>query len=269
MNEKIPLRFFLITFLWSWLLWLPFVLESLGFISINANVRSSTLMPALFLGAFGPAVGACYSVWTLKGKSELGVFLKSFMSVRFGWKVWLSIFGILGGVNIIAWYIPELFGHDRLLMLLPTIYVFPAVWLFMIFLGGGQEEIGWRGYIMPLIESKYGYCIGSIILGVVWSCWHIPLWFIPGTNQVYMPFIAFLIGHVGLSFFLSWIIRASDKKPLAGLIAHGTSNALISILPTFIVDVNAFQLRFWIHQILLLIVGVLIIVALKRRLASH
>jgi len=268
MNDKIPLRFFLITFLWSWFFWIPIVLASLGFYSISTNVRSIIIMPALFLGAFGPAVGACYSVYTLKGKAKLREFLKSFLSVRFGWKVWLSIFGILGCINFIAWYIPELFSYDRLYMFLPTIYVFPAVWLFMIFLGGGQEEIGWRGYIMPLLESKYGLWIGNIILGVVWSFWHIPLWFIPETNQVYMPFMAFVIGHIGLSFFLSWVIKAADGKPLSGLIAHGTSNAFISIFPTFVMEANVIQTRFWIHEILLVVVGAIFMIALSRRLVN-
>lgn len=268
MKEKIPLRFFVVTFLWSWFFWLPFVLTNLGFYSINNNVRSIIIMPSLFIGAFGPVVGACYSVWTLKGKGELGKFLKSFISIRFGWKVWLSIFGVLGCTNIIAWYIPELFSYDRLQMLLPNLYVFPAVWLFMVFLGGGQEEIGWRGYIMPFLESKYGLWTGNIILGVVWSFWHIPLWFISETNQIYMPFLAFVIGHIGLSFFLSWVIKASNGKPLSGLIAHGTSNAFISIFPTFIMEVSVIQMRFWIHEILVLVVGIIFMIALKRSLGN-
>ena len=55
----------------------------------------------------------------------------------------------------------------------------------MVFLGGGQEEIGWRGYILPFLENKFGRWLGSGILGLIWAFWHLPLWFIPGTNQTY------------------------------------------------------------------------------------
>jgi uncharacterized protein len=263
MNDKIPFRFFVVTFLWSWILWLPFVLV---IPAGDTSLRSILLMPALFLGAFGPALAAFYSVWSLKGKAALREFLKSFLSMRFGWKVWLSIFIVLGCVNLTAWYIPELFGYDRLQMLLPTIYVFPIVWLFMVVLGGGQEEIGWRGYIMPILESRFGLWAGNIILGLVWSLWHIPLWFIPETNQVYMPFAAFVLGHIGLSFFLSWVIKTSGGKPLSGLIAHGTSNAFVAIFPTFVMSFNVIQWRFWIHEILILLVGFVFMISMKKKI---
>lgn len=268
MNSKIPLRFFVITFLWSWLLWSPFVLVHFDIYDIRIDLRSGLIFTALFLGAFGPALGAFFSVWSLQGKAQLGEFLKSFLSLKFGWKVWATIFVVLGAINFMAWFIPELWNFNRLYMLLPNIYVFPIVWLFMIFLGGGQEEIGWRGYIMPLLESKYGLYLGNIILGAVWAIWHLPLYFISETNQNYMPFPAFLIGLIGLSFFLSWVIKASDGKPFSGLIAHGTANAFISIFPVFIREDNDLQLRFWIYQILILLVGIIFLMTLKRRLKN-
>jgi uncharacterized protein len=261
-------RFFVVTFLWTWLLWLPFALGSLGYISIDDDVRRALLFPALFLGAFGPAVGACYSVATLHGKSQLKTFLKSFLSIRFGWKVWISIFAVLGGINVVAWYIPELFGHDRLGMLLPSVFVFPVVWLFMVVLGGGQEEIGWRGYAMPLLESRYGLWTGNLILGLVWSLWHVPLWFIPESNQVYMPFAAFVIGHIGLSFFFSWVVKASNGRPGSALIAHGTSNAFISVFPTFVAATGVVQIRLWIHEPMIFVAGAIFMIALQSRLAG-
>jgi uncharacterized protein len=101
MNEKIPLRFFVITFLWSWLIWMPFVLMGIGVLSINDNI----MMPVRILGAFGPAVGAIYSIMTLKGRRENKIFLTSFLSLKFSWKMWVAIFLIIGLTNIVAWYI--------------------------------------------------------------------------------------------------------------------------------------------------------------------
>jgi uncharacterized protein len=118
-------------------------------------------------------------------------------------------------------------------MLLPNGYIFPLYWMVMVLLGGGQEEVGWRGYIMPFLESKYSLWIGNIILGITWTVWHIPLWFIPGTSQTYIPFIPFAIVSIGLSFILSWVIKRSDGRPISGLIAHGIFNAFIPLFPSY------------------------------------
>lgn len=256
MSEKLPLRFFVVTFAWSWLLWLPLVFGGLKIIPITKDLLTAITIPLIILGAFGPAVGAFVSLRTLKGKGAIGVYLKSFLSLKFGWKVWVSIFSVLGFSTAIAWYIPEMFGESRLPMLLPSIYIFPIYLVIMIFLGGGQEEIGWRGYILPFLEKRFGPWIGSTILGLIWAIWHIPLWFIPGTSQAYMSFAAFVILTLGLSFFLSWVIKSSGKRPMAGLIAHGTANAFIPVFPTIIMVTGAPQIRFWILAFLVLIIGI-------------
>lgn len=259
MTTDIPFRFFISTFAWSWLFWLP--LTTLSGLAISEIL----VYPAMFLGAFGPAFGACYSVWSLQGRGALLEFLKPFAALNIGWTLLVKIFLILGTVNAVAWFVPEMFGHERLGMLLPSIWVFPAVWLFMILLGGGQEEIGWRGYILPFLESRFGLWKGNILLGIVWSLWHLPLWFVPQANQGHMPFAAFVIGLIGLSFIFSWVMKAAHGKPFAALIAHGTSNALIALFPTFEQVAAGFQLRFWLHEALLLAMGVAVILWMKKQ----
>lgn len=261
---RVPLRFFVATFAWSWVVWSPFVLAGLGVLPFDEDLRSLLTTPAVMLGAFGPAFGACLAVWTQGGRAALAPFLRRFLSLRFGWRAWLAMFGVLGAVNVVAWYVPELFGAERAPMLLPSVFVFPVWWLLMVFFGGGQEEVGWRGYVLEPLEERFGLWGGNVVLGVVWSVWHVPLWFIPGTSQASMPFVAFTIGLVGLSFFFSWLMKAAGDRPLAGLMVHGTSNALIPLFPTIAMDADASQARWWLHQALLLAVGALFLLRVKR-----
>ena len=262
---RVPLRFFVVTFAWSWIVWTPLVLAGLGVLPLSEDVRALLTFPALALGAFGPAVGACFAVWTLEGRAALAAFLRRFLSLRFGWKAWLAMFVVLGAVNVVAWYLPELFGYARPPMLLPTALVFPVWWLLMVFLGGGQEEVGWRGYVMEPLEARFGLWGGNVVLALVWTAWHAPLWFIPGTTQASMPIVAFAIGTIGLSFFFSWLVKASGGRPLAGLMVHGTYNAFIPLFPTIATEEDPSQVRWWLHQVLLLVVGALFLWRVARR----
>lgn len=79
-TERIPIRFFIITFAWSWILWLPLVLCGFGIIPLSKDIFAAITVPVIGLGAFGPAVGALCSLRTTKGKGAIRTYLKSFLN---------------------------------------------------------------------------------------------------------------------------------------------------------------------------------------------
>jgi len=265
MNKDInfPVRFFLVTFVFSWVLWTPLVLGTLNIIPVSEKLLSVVRFPLIMLGAFGPLAGALAALRQEKGKGSSGKYRKRFLGFKLGWKGYLLPILIFGCRTFVAWYFPELFGEDRLPMLLPSIWVFIPVLIFMIFLGGGQEEFGWRGYALPLLENKFGIWYANIILGVIWALWHIPTWFITGTTQSHMNFGGFVLLMTGYSFIFSWIRRISGNRPFSGLYAHGLANAFIPVMPTFNLQNGVTQPRFWIWVTLTLLIGV-IITALRK-----
>jgi len=263
-NIKFPVRFFLITFIFSWLLWTPLVLGSLNIIPFSEKLLSSVRFPVIMLGAFGPLAGALFDLHHREGKGSGKKFLKSFLDFGSGWKSYVIPIIIFGCSTFIAWFFPELSGAKRLSMLLPSIWVFIPVLLFMIFLGGGQEEFGWRGYALPLLENKFGIWYANIILGVIWALWHIPTWFITGTTQSHMNFGGFVLLMTGYSFIFSWIRKISGNRPFSGLYAHGLANAFIPVMPTFNMQDGMTQPRYWIWVTLTLLIGV-VITALRKK----
>lgn len=257
MENRFPVRFFVVTFLWTWFFWLiPVILNGIGIISVE-NWKSSGFGILMILGVFGPMMGAIISLQTINGKESIKKYFKSYLSLNFGWKAWLAIILFAVLCTFIPWIIPEFFGEERLQTVLPSIYVLPLYIIFIMFLGGGQEELGWRGYIMPFLEKKFGLIIGSLMLGVIWAIWHIPLWFIPGGNQVYMSFFGFVIFCIGGSYVYSWIIELSGNRLLSGIITHGAGNALWEFFPMVVNNTNSKQTRFWISCILIFITGII------------
>jgi membrane protease YdiL (CAAX protease family) len=270
MNNKVrfPFRFFFITFIWSWIIWTPLVLGSLKIIPVSASLLSILTLPVIMLGVFGPLAGALLVLHKEKGKGSSGKYLHTFLDLRLGWKAYLIPIIIFGGSTYIAWFVPELFGEKRLSMLLPSIWLFIPYLLIMIFLGGGQEEFGWRGYALPLLENRFGIWRANFILGIIWASWHLPLWLITGTSQAFMNFGGFILLMIGYSFILSWIREISGDRPFSGLYVHGLFNALIPLMPPLIMEKNVPQLRFWIWVSLTFLIGILITILRNKKSVS-
>lgn len=257
-NDRNLFKFFSLAFLWSWIIWSPLVLAGFGIIPLSANLLKSITIPISIVAAFGPLFGALVTLRGENGKGSSILFLKSFLDLKLGWKAYIFPILILGGSTAIAWILPEFFGESRIPMLVPSVWIFAPYLLLMIFFGGGQEEFGWRGYALSRLEQRMGMWKANFFLGVIWACWHIPLWFIPGTSQTFMNFGGFILLTTGYSFLFSWIRNISGNKPFSGLFVHGVANAFIPFMPPLIMQNNVLQTRFWIWVILTFIVGLTI-----------
>lgn len=264
-NIRFPVRFFVITFIWSWICWTPLVLGSLKIIPFTDKLLSSLTLPVIIIGVFGPLAGALSVLHLEQGNDSSRKYLRRFLDLRLGWKVYFIPVLIFGGSTFIAWFSPEFSGEERLPMLLPSIWIFIPYLLFMIFLGGGQEEFGWRGYALPLLERKFGIWLANMILGIIHAFWHLPLWFITGTSQSYMNFGGFILLIVGYSFILSWIRKISGNRPFSGLYAHGLANAFIPFMPTLIMQKNLPQPHFWIWVTMTFLIGIIITILRKEK----
>ena len=262
---RFPFRFFIFTFLWSWIIWTPLILATFGIIPVSDKLLSILSIPVIIIGVFGPLAGALITLHKENGKGSAKKYLRSFIDFRLGWKAYVFPILIFGGSTFIAWFIPELFGEERLPMLLPSLWTFIPYLLIMILLGGGQEEFGWRSYALPILESKYGIWFANMILGIIHAFWHLPLWFITGTSQTYMNFGGFILLIVGYSYILSWIRKISGNRPFSGLYAHGLANAFIPLMPTLIMQKDLPQPHFWIWVVLTFIIGIIITIIRERK----
>ena len=86
------------------------------------------------------------------------------------------------------------------------------------------EELGWRGYALPKLLQRFSPLVASLILGMVWSLWHLPTFFLPGTPQYQQPVVAFLIMTTVYSIMLSWIFLHSRGSVLIATLFHGAIN---------------------------------------------
>ena len=104
-------------------------------------------------------------------------------------------------------------------------YLFILYIPLMIF-GGGLEEIGWRGIFQPLLETRFSFTVAALIEGIIWSIWHLPLWFVPNTSQGSMSFLAFSLYTITLGFTLAAVYRLTGSI-WAGILIHAWGNTIL------------------------------------------
>lgn len=117
----------------------------------------------------------------------------------------------------------------------------------LIYIGVG-EEIGWRGFALPRFQDGLGPLGGSIATGVVWACWHLPLFLMPGSSQYGEPLIGFVL------LVTCWTI------PMALFVGRSRGSVLPAILTHASVNLAAFALRYP-HTYVLQFWGIAAIVA--------
>jgi len=122
-------------------------------------------------------------------------------------------------------------GHTEMAL---TFYTF-----FLSLIGnliiGGLEEAGWMYILQPELDKKYGFVLSSVFVGIIWILWHVPLFFIPGTNhgEGLINFWMFAVQLIAFRFFNGAIYKISGKgRVFMCVLFHTMFNAASPIFGT-------------------------------------
>ncbi len=111
--------------------------------------------------------------------------------------------------------------------------------------------------------------MGTLLLGGLWSLWHLPLFLIPGYNGagsgflgISIPFVLFAISTTGLAFIITWVFNHARGSLLLAMVLHASNNTANNQLPTLFPSFPVTPLAY----VVLIVVALLIIVAARGRL---
>ncbi len=85
-----------------------------------------------------------------------------------------------------------------------------------------------EGILATCTSKKFSLFLSTMIVSIIWAVWHLPLWFIPGTNQSQRSFIYFIIMIIAVSFIYTTIYNAT-KSIFMCLIFHALLNSFGSV----------------------------------------
>lgn len=265
MNHKKTIVFLLFCFLWSWSTWV----YGLGFFDEEINPESiQKFIPIFFLGVYGPSISAIAVNLIFGGpKPALELLKKLFI-----WKVpfsnyililLLPIFFVLSGILLYALLYGSIGSFNAMAFL-----SIPGVLLSGLFAGPLGEELGWRGFLLSELQKQFSKLTSSIIIGLIWFVWHVPLFWAPfgtlvsGEPFAILPTLTYLLLLIGLSIIISWFVNRSKGSVLVAVLFHLSINAGIVLL-FFPELATAFKT---VH--LLSVVGVMLFVAYLLRYSS-
>ena len=90
------------------------------------------------------------------------------------------------------------------------------------------EELGWRGFLQGHLIARLGLGRGIVLLGLIWSFWHLPS-LLAGYNYPETPvlgaLVIFPVELVAVSVFMAWI-TLSARSVWPAVIAHGAGNSI-------------------------------------------
>jgi membrane protease YdiL (CAAX protease family) len=242
--------FFVLALALSWAVWIPATLLLSGTVSTAVVI----------VGSFGPAVAGAL-LTKAQGRS-LRTWVADMARFRVGARWWLVALGLpvaAAAVGTVA-FAAE-FGPIDLSVLPNRIPMWLFGLVFVSLAGGGNEEPGWRGYALPHLQRDYSALTASLLIGVVWAVWHLPLFVLPGGMYAGKSFTLYVPFVVAFSVILTWLYNGSGGSVPAAMLLHAGINSASVLIPAPASVVSELSARPW-HMKLRLAVFAAIAVAL-------
>jgi len=211
------------TWLISWTSWWVLVL-----LVRQAAWRSPSLpfVTLYALGGLGPTIAAYIAVLNTASLTEFNAHLFRWR-LGIGW--YLAGFGLPVLTSLLALAMSHFESIAAVLSNLSMWYRFAEFFPVMV-LGGGLEELGWRGVALPELQRRFVPFRAAVIVGIVWAVWHVPLFFLPGVSQYGAHFLPFALQTMGLALVLGWLYNHTGSILLC-IILHAASNSAAIAIP--------------------------------------
>jgi membrane protease YdiL (CAAX protease family) len=275
------ISFFILAYAISWLFWLPVSLSKDG---IGIFPFSTPVLVLVAIGTFGPTFAAFITAAITQGRAGVRLLLRRYLLWRVG-LVWylLAILGIplfqiltafLTSGATSAFYSPALLQIPSLFLdyLLSSCVSLP--------LGGPLgEEGGWRGFALPRMQPLLNPLGASLVLGVFWALWHLPLFYIKswggGGNQGQAPTLSVLLLYViivlAFSVIFTWFFNNTKGSLLLAILLHNGVDSGSVVFPTLFpqFDTGPGQTIGYIALAILLITLTRAALSYKRYLATN
>ena len=218
--------FFLLTFALSWgvggaLLALAPVLPF--------EVSFAGYSPLAFLVVWSPAIAAFLVVGIAHGRAGLAAYVRRVTAVRGRWPWYAAVLLGVPLVYLAAAALAAATGGPPLRLSDGWLAAFLAV-AGLRLLQGPVEELGWRGFALPLLQRRFSGLGAALVLGFVWALWHVPATvvaaaeFARGGGSLPITLLRLFVGLVATSVVVTAVYNGSRGSVPLMVLFHWSTN---------------------------------------------
>lgn len=181
------------------------------------------------IGGFVPSLVGIFLTRIYDHKTGLKELFKSAIDLKIGFQTFVIIVMCPITIGIMQLIINRLIGgsfdYNQFIKQLPSI-------LPLIILGPLSEEFGWRGFLQKRVNIEFSPILGSLVIGIIWSLWHLPLFYMPGTSQhdFNMPFMPFMISVISSSFIYTYVYIKSHGRLFSAILLHWVGTYIMQVI---------------------------------------
>jgi len=227
--------YFILAYALTWVLLLPFVLSQgggVGVIPLTTPSDASGLAYLLvFVAALGPALAAIIVTAASQGWTGVKSLLRRMVLVKVGirWYLVALLLPLVAYVLLLlllggSAFVSSLLNVQGAIILLLYLLLSIAGMVIAAPLG---EELGWRGFALPRLQEQYGPLRGSLLLGLLWGLWHLPL-FLTTWEKPYeslLGLLLFLVQTISFTVVLTWLFNHTRGSILLAMLCHSAYGA--------------------------------------------
>lgn len=198
----------------------PLALFQIPTISFVSNIKGPVWAIALFvIGGFVPSVLAIILTGMQQGKTGLRKLFRRVIQFNIGWRWYLAAVLVVvlatAGQFLIIRLLGQNFNYQGFITQLGSLIP-------LIVIGPLSEELGWRGYALDRLQTRFNALISGLVVGIIWAMWHLPLFFMVGTSQheLHIPFLGFMFGVTALSVLFTWLHNNTGASIWTAIFFH-------------------------------------------------
>jgi uncharacterized protein len=230
--------FFLIAYAGSWLLELPIALSETGTGLLPFTISRPLLALAIAVATLlGPTLSAFIMTGITEGRRGTRRLLRRCVLWRVEFRWYLFVLLVIPAIEVLgAIVVPGVLGSFEGLTL-SLVLTYPVAFVSTFILGGPLgEEPGWRGFALPRLQPLHGPLVGSVILGILWALWHLPLfWSGVWTPPTIPNIVMFILMITALTIIMTWVFNNAKGSLLITMLMHASFNTFANriVAPLF------------------------------------